>query len=132
MALCYDLIPLFTHIGISCINYGSLIVPEIRNRSSLSSRSSRESHFLSVGFVPVNAQRPVIAWCYHFEINRCLCCAGTLRRASAGSSISPESNPFHRSFKVLLTFKIHSSGVYPLVRGSQSSQNKHRSKEWDQ
>lgn len=26
------------------------------------------------------------------------------------SSISPESNPFHRSHKVLLTFKIHSAG----------------------
>lgn len=25
--LCYDLIPLFIHIGISCINYGPLIVP---------------------------------------------------------------------------------------------------------
>lgn len=111
-ALCYDLIPLFIHIGISCINYGPLIVPETRNRSSLSSRFCRESHFLSgrVGLVPVHGQRPLSARCYHFEINRCLCCAVTLSRASAGSSISPESNPFHRSHKVLLTLKIHSSG----------------------
>lgn len=52
----YDLIPLFIHIGISCIKYGPLIVPEIRNRSSLSTRFSRESQFLSgiVGFVPVH------------------------------------------------------------------------------
>lgn len=55
-------------------------------------------------------QRPVSACCYHFEINRCLCCAVTLSRACAASSVSPESNPFHRSHKVPLTLKIHSSG----------------------
>lgn len=45
VAQCYDLIPLFIHIGISCINYGPLIVPETRNRSSLSSKFSGESQF---------------------------------------------------------------------------------------
>ena len=56
-AFCYDLIPLFIHIGISCINYGPLIVPEIRNRSSPSGRFSRESQLLSggVGRVPVRS-----------------------------------------------------------------------------
>lgn len=37
---------------------------------------------------------------------------------------SPESNSFHRSHKVPLTFKNTQLGVYPLVRGSQSSLNK--------
>lgn len=106
----YDLIPSFIHIGISCINYGPLIVPESRSRSPLSCRFSRESLSGAIGLVPTHGQRPVSARCSDSEINRCLCNAVTLSRTSAGSSRSPESNPFHRSHKVLLTFKIHSSG----------------------
>lgn len=72
-------IPSFIHIGISCINYGPLIVPEIRNRSSASGRFSKESQLLSgrLACVPLHGSE---AGLRIFEINRCLCCALTLSR----------------------------------------------------
>lgn len=130
VALCYDLIPLFIHIGISCINYGPLIVPEIRIRSSPSSSVPWFSTvcFLSGG-VGICAYSRLVRCVTIFEINRCLCCAATLSRAS---SISPESNPFHRSHKVLLTFKIHSSGFIHWSEVARAPKTNKRSKEWDQ
>lgn len=82
------------------------LIKETRNRSWVSSRFATESQCC---VNELHLQGLLSAWCYLSEINRCLCCTVTLSRASACSSISPESNPFHRSHKVFLTFKIHST-----------------------
>lgn len=73
-ALCNDLIPLFIHTGISCINYGPLIVLEIRNRSSASNLFCVSPEKLiilkggvggvgGVGAAPVRGQWPLCSWC---------------------------------------------------------------------
>lgn len=120
VAQCYDLIPLFIHIGISCIKYGPLIVPEIRNRSWVSSRLSKTESVCKwrVGSVPptpppVPHLRSEVGLVLGFTSLKSTGVYAVLWQWAEplpGSSLSPESNPFHRSHKVLLTFKIHSSG----------------------
>lgn len=106
------IIPLIIYIGISCINYAPLIVPEIRNRSPASGKSSKGSGLLSsrAGPAPAHRVRGRTGWCAvlpFFQISRCLRCAVRLRRAF---SIRPELNVFRGDHKVPLTLKIHSSG----------------------
>lgn len=56
VALCYDLIPLFIHIGISCINYGPLIVPETKKQKLTEQQILQRKFFKWRSWI----------WCYHF------------------------------------------------------------------
>lgn len=98
--------------------------------------SLRGSQSVSAGCwicAPTYGQRS--GWCsvlYQFEINRCLCCAVTLSRASAWFQPKPWIKSISQVPQSVSDIQNTQLGVYPLVRGSQSSQNKQRSKEWDQ
>lgn len=104
VAQCFDPIPLFIRIGISCINYGPLIVPVIRNRSWPSTDSPGKFPFQvdELGMCPFTVKvdggvtifksTGVYAALWH-------------KAATAASCISPRSNPFHRFNKVFLTLK---------------------------